>query len=641
MKRFLVFLSIICASIANGAHIQKGPVPDWVKTELPAFESKVSKYDVIGGAYNSVLDYQTNLMTKDDYTMTRINVLTESGVDMSSEIAITIDTIYNDLIFHYLKVIRNGEVMDRTEELDLEYLSYEGSLNQRIYTGAVTAYAILEDIRKGDVIEYAYTITGENPIFEGRSYRSYTLTSLNPIDLLRVRVIKDQNDQYFISVMNMEKTPQWKNEGEIDVMNFTAENLTAYELEDTSPSWYIGYPSLFITSFRNMKEVNEWAVDIFALEEESVEAMKDLLAEITAGVTNTEDKIDAVIRWVQNDIRYMGIESGIGAIKPFQPVQTVEQRFGDCKDKTLLLIALLKELGVEEAYPFLVNTSFQHKIDEIPPGAQLFDHVVAVFDYDGERYFVDPTTSFQGGKLGKRSMYDYGKGLLVKEGGGLVRMKLKEDLSQVVIHEEFDISDFKNPSSIVVTTKFTGTNADAMRMLLDMMSVRELSKELMSIYGVLYDVTEKERLLVKDDMEENVLELVESYEANSIFDLNKQGDVEVYEMHYEPLGLYDYISSLSCEAKKHPVYVPFPSNYSQKTEMILPNVLLLPPETYTVNNEAFTFSSNLKVKGLKSLELTYAYNSKTKEIENVQFNRVCRDMQDIIQKTPFTLSFPK
>jgi len=641
MKRIILFFFLSSTTLLFAGHIEKGPAPEWVNPQIPDFESEVSKYDVIGGAYNAVLDYQSNLITKDDYTMTRIMVLTESGVDMSSEIAIMLDTIYNDLVFHYLKVTRNGEVMDRTEDLELEYLSYEGNLDQRIYTGAVTAYGILQDIRKGDIVEYAYTVTGENPIFEGRSYRSYTLTSLNPIDLLRVRVIKNPEDDYYISGMNMDKVPKWQGKGSHEELNFIVTNSKAYEMEDTSPSWYIGYPSLFITSYKSMREVNEWAMEIFKLEEESAKAMNGIVDEILSDEESTEDKIDAIIRWVQNDIRYMGIESGIGAIKPFQPIETVNQRFGDCKDKTLLLISLLKEIGVKEAYPFLVNTSFQHKIDEIPPGAQLFDHVIAVFDYNGERYFIDPTVSFQGGKLGKRTTYDYGKGLIVKEGGGLVKMKLKEDPSKVTIYENFEIPDFKEPSSITVVTVFTGTNADAMRMILDMMSVRELSKEFMSVYGVLYDVTEKEKLKVSDDFDENVLEIVETYQAHSIFDLKEENEVKFYQMHYEPLGLYDYITSLSCEAKKHPIYVPFPSNYSQKTEMTLPSVLAFPAETYSVNNAAFTFSSDLKVKGLKRLEINYDYRTKTMEIENIHFNRVCRDMQDIIQKTPFTLSFPK
>ena len=40
--------------------------------------------------------------------------------------------------------------------------------------------------------------------------------------------------------------------------------------------------------------------------------------------------MNAVINFVQNDIRYMGIEQGIGSIKPFTPEQVVKQRFGDC-----------------------------------------------------------------------------------------------------------------------------------------------------------------------------------------------------------------------------------------------------------------------------------------------------------------------
>jgi transglutaminase-like putative cysteine protease len=42
-------------------------------------------------------------------------------------------------------------------------------------------------------------------------------------------------------------------------------------------------------------------------------------------------------------VRYTGVEFGEAAIVPRKPSETLERRFGDCKDKAPLLVAMLRE----------------------------------------------------------------------------------------------------------------------------------------------------------------------------------------------------------------------------------------------------------------------------------------------------------
>ncbi|MEM9051696.1 MAG: DUF3857 domain-containing protein [Bacteroidota bacterium] len=196
MKELLLLLTTFICLNSSSQKVYFTPVPNWVDAEIPKVTSEVSKNDVLGGAYVSVMDSQSNLITKDDYFYSKTRVLTESGVMSSSELAVFMDTMFNSLDFHYLRVTRNGKTENRTKQLDFELISTEQNLDQKIYTGGVTAYAVLDDIRKDDIIEYAYTLKGENPIFMGNSFRSYGIVSVNPIDYVRVRVIKNKNDRY-------------------------------------------------------------------------------------------------------------------------------------------------------------------------------------------------------------------------------------------------------------------------------------------------------------------------------------------------------------------------------------------------------------------------------------------------------------
>ncbi|MEM9053574.1 MAG: transglutaminase-like domain-containing protein, partial [Bacteroidota bacterium] len=462
---------------------------------------------------------------------------------------------------------------------------------------------------------------------------------VNPIDYVRVRVIKNKNDRYSISKKNVSENLSWTEQKNHDEFVFSSTNVEPYEIEETTPPWHMGYPAIFISAFASHQEVSVWALEIFKLEETSKKTVSDLAKEITRDKSSKKSKIDTIIRWVQNEIRYMGIESGIGAILPFQPIETIQQRFGDCKDKTLLLTALLNEIGIE-AYPLLVNTSLLHEVATLPPAAQLFDHVIVYFEYQGEVYTVDATMPFQGGSLGKRAVYGYSNGLLVKKNEGIINIDYDPNKSKTETREVFEMDDFESPCSLTVITKLTGFNADQMRMIFDMFSSRELSKELMSVYSVLYDVSLLEKLEVTDDIENNIVTLVEQYQINSFFEKKEVAGEEVHLLHYEPVGLYQYISSLSCEPKLHPVYVPFPSNYYQKTNIILPEGLITPPENTVIENDVFEYIYKQEVKNMYDLVLEYSFSTISNEIQNSSFNRVCRDMNQIVQSLPLSLSYP-
>jgi transglutaminase-like putative cysteine protease len=83
----------------------------------------------------------------------------------------------------------------------------------------------------------------------------------------------------------------------------------------------------------------------------------------TFKAADDEEYILEAIRFVQDEVRYLGVETGINTHKPYPPSQILAQRFGDCKDKSLLLTTLLQARNIE-AYPVLVNTSLKQSLDE-------------------------------------------------------------------------------------------------------------------------------------------------------------------------------------------------------------------------------------------------------------------------------------
>lgn len=81
--------------------------------------------------------------------------------------------------------------------------------------------------------------------------------------------------------------------------------------------------------------------------------MKDKVAELVEGKVSLRDKVSAIYAFVANDIRYNAWEFGVHGYQPYTAPVIFSRQFGDCKDKGILLRAMLSEIGVE-AYPVLI-----------------------------------------------------------------------------------------------------------------------------------------------------------------------------------------------------------------------------------------------------------------------------------------------
>jgi hypothetical protein len=109
---------------------------------------------------------------------------------------------------------------------------------------------------------------------------------------------------------------------------------------------------------------------------------------LLAGAGTFDDSLQAVHRWVAQDLRYVSLSLGIGGYRPRLPAEVLETRYGDCKDKTTLFVAFARRLGWE-AYP--VITSAGTRVDSTRPSVHAFDHVIAGLRRAGAWTFLDLT----------------------------------------------------------------------------------------------------------------------------------------------------------------------------------------------------------------------------------------------------------
>ena len=128
------------------------------------------------------------------------------------------------------------------------------------------------------------------------------------------------------------------------------------------------------------------------------------VAEITAGRTTSQQKLEAVAQFIQKDIRYVAIEIGIGGWQPHAAGDVFVHRYGDCKDKATLMSTMLKLSGIDSYYLF-INTRRGAVGPETPP-ERMFNHAILAIrlpdGVSGARYeavFTHP-------KLGNLLIFD-------------------------------------------------------------------------------------------------------------------------------------------------------------------------------------------------------------------------------------------
>ena len=91
--------------------------------------------------------------------------------------------------------------------------------------------------------------------------------------------------------------------------------------------------------------------------------------------------------------RYVGLEFGIHGFQPYKVTQVLARKFGDCKDKATLMIALLREAGID-AELVLLRTRRGGRIEPAPASLAVFDHAIAyVPKLD---LYLDGTAEFSG-----------------------------------------------------------------------------------------------------------------------------------------------------------------------------------------------------------------------------------------------------
>lgn len=358
---------------------------------------------------------------------------------------------------HAIKVHRGGEVIDVLQKSAFEILRREDQLEAASLDGMLTAVLRIPDLRVGDELEVGLTTPANDPTM-GSNEAGLLLLSPSPSPgRYRLGLSWDKASKPTLKMTADMKAAMAARDQGID---FLFDNPAALTLPKDAPGRFQWQRVVEYSDFADWASVSRHFAPLYvkAARLAGDSPVKREASRIAAAHARPLDRASAALKLVQQDVRYIYVGLNGGNLKPASADETWQRRYGDCKGKTALLLALLAELGVD-AEAVLVNAGGSDDgLDQRLPLPQLFDHVLVRAHIDGVAYWLDGTLPSVV-PPGTRPVYPLKWVLpLTEQGGGIEKLgwRAAETPDEISLHEIDARAGFDKPARITTTSIVRG-----------------------------------------------------------------------------------------------------------------------------------------------------------------------------------------
>ncbi|MBZ5547236.1 MAG: DUF3857 domain-containing protein [Acidobacteriia bacterium] len=184
------------------------------------------------------------------------------------------------------------------------------------------------------------------------------------------------------------------------------------EPEPGLPSDEPVYPSVTFSTGNSWQQVAEEYRKIIDKQLATAD-FKSLVGKLVAGRDSREGKAALILQYLDREVRYTGVEFGDATVIPRSPNETLTRKYGDCKDKATLLVALLRAANIP-AEVALLNAGSREDVAPDLPGMGMFDHAI-VYVPGSPDFWIDATDEYA--RLGEIPIADQGRLALIARSG--------------------------------------------------------------------------------------------------------------------------------------------------------------------------------------------------------------------------------
>lgn len=546
-------------------------MPDWVDLSAYEIPARPNPHFIAGGVCALLDDAQIDLCAGERaWFHRRADLVTApAGAERVAHFSASFDPAFERLEIHSVKVIREGEAIDWTHA-EFQILRREQSLERLIFDGRVTLHMTLPDVRPGDVIETAMTTYGMRKSLQNKHTAWLVFDWSTGIVDLRVRQRTPKARVVAERAFGTPPEPTIATDGDIVDKRWRAVERRAIKFENLAPAWIVQPASMQFSEWKDWQEVATAFAPLYR-EDGLPEEFEREAASIAAKEPTSEGRIAAILRFIQGGIRYLAISMGEGGYTPRSLSDIAATRYGDCKDKAKLFVALAKQLGIE-ACPVLVDTRSGYALDGFLPSAQVFDHCIVRVTLNDKDYWLDGTRSPQASPLANLHQCHMGWALPLKENATLARMPDPTPAHTLETREKITLgSSPEDPVRYEWRHTSRRGRADWVREHL----VREGAVGLFNQYANdvqrAYPLAEPARQDVEsDDVDQNEITLLEVYNIPGAW---THVEKNTYQFATLDLTMKSQLAPLDTGSPRHPIYLGQVGKVSREVEINSANTL--------------------------------------------------------------------
>ena len=299
-----------------------------------------------------------------------------------------------DLIVHRVDIIRGGQRIDILKAgQKFTVIRREEMLEQLQMDGKLTATLQVEGLRVGDTLDVAYSVTSKDPVLKG-SVQTAAMAVTDPfkVGFARVRFLWPTGAPIKWKAYPIGIAVAQSDKGGWHELTFTLPAPKQPDLPADAPQRFRRPPLVEATSFADWSAVSTVTAPLYEttglIAADSPLAVE--VARINASESDPEKRAAAALALVQDRVRYFANAMNDGNYTPQAPAQTWSIGYGDCKAKTLLLLAILHELGIE-AEAMVANIGLGDLVVERLPTLGAFNHIFVHAIIGGTDLWMDGT----------------------------------------------------------------------------------------------------------------------------------------------------------------------------------------------------------------------------------------------------------
>jgi hypothetical protein len=249
-----------------------------------------------------------------------------------------------------------------------------------------------------------YTEELSEPRFLGAYYFNASL----PVQLSEFEIHCDKHIKLDFSTFNTTQTQvlfQQKKQRKEWLYTWKAVNIPVFrrkegeqEISYRAPhiipriAYYWSSEKVKIPLLSNVADLYAWYGGLVSGTDEGIgsDKLQQMADSLTAGLKTPEAKAHIIFKWVQQNIQYIAFEDGYGGLIPRKAADVLRKRYGDCKDMTALLVALMKRAGIEAYFTWIGTRRLPYRYTELPT-PMVDNHMIATIKINNQLLFLDAT----------------------------------------------------------------------------------------------------------------------------------------------------------------------------------------------------------------------------------------------------------